>query len=120
MKVIWVLYRNDVTIVTTNNYIVGSLPSHLLTHEYGVAVVGGGPSGVTAALYTTHLGHETALIDRGGGRAAMMLDTHNVIGVIHKELREFSKSLEELADRSRPAEIPIPAVLQTLRDAKRR
>ncbi|MFB6256633.1 MAG: NAD(P)/FAD-dependent oxidoreductase, partial [Haloplanus sp.] len=49
--------------------------------EYEVVVVGGGPAGLTAALYTTRLGHETALVDRGGGRAAMMLDTHNVIGV---------------------------------------
>jgi len=49
--------------------------------EYEVAVVGGGPGGLTTALYTTRLGHDTVLIDRGGGRAAMMLDTHNVIGV---------------------------------------
>ena len=49
--------------------------------EYEVAVVGGGPAGLTAALYTTRLGHETILVDRGGGRAAMMQDTHNVIGV---------------------------------------
>jgi len=49
--------------------------------EYDVVVVGGGPAGLTAALYTTRLGHDTAVINRGGGRAAMMLDTHNVIGV---------------------------------------
>lgn len=49
--------------------------------EFDVVVVGGGPAGLTAALYTTRLGHETLVIDRGGGRAAMMLDTHNVIGV---------------------------------------
>jgi thioredoxin reductase (NADPH) len=49
--------------------------------EYEVVVVGGGPAGLTAALYTTRLGHRTAVVDRGGGRAAMMLDTHNVIGV---------------------------------------
>ncbi|RRJ32040.1 NAD(P)/FAD-dependent oxidoreductase [Halocatena pleomorpha] len=48
---------------------------------YDVAVVGGGPAGLTTALYTTRLGHDTVLINRGGGRAAMMLDTHNVIGV---------------------------------------
>jgi len=48
---------------------------------YEVAVVGGGPAGLSAALYTTRLGHDTVVIDRGGGRAAMMLDTHNVIGV---------------------------------------
>ena len=49
--------------------------------EYDVVVVGGGPAGLTAALYATRLGNRTALVDRGGGRAAMMLDTHNVIGV---------------------------------------
>jgi len=49
--------------------------------EYDVIVAGGGPAGLTAALYTTRLGHDTAVVNRGGGRAAMMLDTHNVIGV---------------------------------------
>ena len=49
--------------------------------EYQVAVIGGGPAGLTTALYTTRLGHDTVLIDRGGGRAAMMQDTHNVIGI---------------------------------------
>ena len=52
-----------------------------MTEHYQVTVVGGGPAGLTAALYTTRLGHDTAVIDRGGGRAAMMLDTHNVIGI---------------------------------------
>jgi thioredoxin reductase (NADPH) len=51
------------------------------TDTYEVIVVGGGPGGLTTALYTTRLNHDTALIDRGGGRAAMMVDTHNVIGV---------------------------------------
>jgi thioredoxin reductase (NADPH) len=49
--------------------------------RYEVVVVGGGPAGLQTALYTTRLGHDTAVIDRGGGRAAMMLDTHNVVGV---------------------------------------
>ncbi|MES3160830.1 MAG: NAD(P)/FAD-dependent oxidoreductase [Halorubrum sp.] len=48
---------------------------------YEIAVVGGGPAGLTTALYGTRLGHDTVLVDRGGGRAAMMMDTHNVIGV---------------------------------------
>ncbi|USZ68471.1 NAD(P)/FAD-dependent oxidoreductase [Halorussus salilacus] len=51
------------------------------TREYEVAVVGGGPAGLTAALYTTRLGHDTVVVNRGGGRAAMMADTHNVVGV---------------------------------------
>ncbi len=49
--------------------------------DVDVAVVGGGPAGLTAALYTTRLGLDTLVLDRGGGRAAMMTDTHNVIGV---------------------------------------
>ncbi|AFK18745.1 NAD(P)/FAD-dependent oxidoreductase [Haloferax mediterranei ATCC 33500] len=53
--------------------------------EYEVVVVGGGPAGLQSALYTTRLGHDTALVDRGGGRAAMMLDTHNVIGVTEEQ-----------------------------------
>ncbi len=51
------------------------------TTEYEVVVVGGGPAGLSAALYATRLGHATAVVDRGGGRAAMMADTHNVIGI---------------------------------------
>ncbi len=51
------------------------------TDSYEVVVVGGGPAGLTTALYATRLGHETAVIDRGGGRTAMILDTHNVLGV---------------------------------------
>ena len=49
--------------------------------DYEVVIVGGGPAGLTAALYTTRLGHDAAVINRGGGRAAMMRETHNVIGV---------------------------------------
>jgi thioredoxin reductase (NADPH) len=48
---------------------------------YEVVVVGGGPAGQTAALYSTRLGHRTALLDRGGGRAAMMQEVHNMIGI---------------------------------------
>ncbi|MDZ7745841.1 MAG: NAD(P)/FAD-dependent oxidoreductase [Halobacteriales archaeon] len=50
-------------------------------HEYEVVVVGGGPAGMTAALYSTRLGHDTAVVNRGGGRAAMMQEVHNLLGV---------------------------------------
>lgn len=49
--------------------------------KYEVSVIGGGPAGLSTALYTTRLGHDTVVFDRGGGRCAMMADTHNVIGV---------------------------------------
>ncbi|MFC7028353.1 NAD(P)/FAD-dependent oxidoreductase [Halomicroarcula sp. GCM10025324] len=57
------------------------MSDHSERHEYEVVVVGGGPAGMTAALYTTRLGHRTALVNRGGGRAAMMQEVHNVLGV---------------------------------------
>ncbi|MEF8851878.1 MAG: NAD(P)/FAD-dependent oxidoreductase [Haloarculaceae archaeon] len=50
-------------------------------HEYEVVVVGGGPAGMTAAMYSTRLGHRTAVVNRGGGRAAMMQEVHNLLGV---------------------------------------
>ncbi|CCQ32288.1 thioredoxin reductase protein [Halorhabdus tiamatea SARL4B] len=50
-------------------------------NEYDVIVVGGGPAGQSAALYTTRLGHRTAIVDVGGGRAAMIQEVHNLIGV---------------------------------------
>ena len=56
----------------------------LPVESYEAVVVGGGPAGQTAALYTTRLGHSTALVDRGGGRAAMMQDVHNLIGVVEE------------------------------------
>jgi thioredoxin reductase (NADPH) len=48
---------------------------------YEVAVVGGGPAGQMAAMYSARLGHRTALVDRGGGRAAMMQEVHNMVGI---------------------------------------
>ncbi|WP_049979529.1 NAD(P)/FAD-dependent oxidoreductase [Halolamina rubra] len=56
------------------------MSDELPTEEYEVVVVGGGPAGQTAALYSTRLGHRTALVDRGGGRGAMQ-EVHNLIGV---------------------------------------
>ncbi|WP_459191522.1 NAD(P)/FAD-dependent oxidoreductase [Halosimplex sp. J119] len=48
---------------------------------YDVVVVGGGPAGTTAALYTTRLGHSTALFEKEGGRHAAVSHVHNVYGV---------------------------------------
>jgi thioredoxin reductase (NADPH) len=48
---------------------------------YEVVVVGGGPAGLTTALYTTRLGHRTALVDREGGRYESVASVHNLLGV---------------------------------------
>ncbi|MFC7140571.1 NAD(P)/FAD-dependent oxidoreductase [Halosimplex aquaticum] len=49
--------------------------------SYDVVVVGGGPAGATAALYTTRLGHSTAVFEKEGGRHAAVNHVHNVYGV---------------------------------------
>jgi len=49
--------------------------------SYDVAVVGGGPAGMTTALYTTRLGHSTAVFETKGGRHAAVAHVHNVYGV---------------------------------------
>ncbi|WP_226480670.1 NAD(P)/FAD-dependent oxidoreductase [Natrinema amylolyticum] len=49
--------------------------------EYEVAVVGGGPAGLTTALYATRLGHRTVLFEKEGGRHARVTHVHNLLGV---------------------------------------
>ncbi|WP_232702681.1 NAD(P)/FAD-dependent oxidoreductase [Halobacterium wangiae] len=49
--------------------------------SYEVVVVGGGPAGTTTALYTTRLGHRTAVFEAPGGRHASVSHVHNVFGV---------------------------------------
>ena len=49
--------------------------------SYEVVVVGGGPAGVTTALYTTRLGHRTAVFEKEGGRHAAVSHVHNLYGV---------------------------------------
>ncbi|SDR35645.1 NAD(P)/FAD-dependent oxidoreductase [Natronobacterium texcoconense] len=49
--------------------------------DYEVVVVGGGPAGLTTAIYTTRLGHETAVFEKEGGRHAAVDHVHNLLGV---------------------------------------
>lgn len=93
--------------------------------EYEVVVIGGGPAGQTAALYSTRLGNRTALIDRGGGRAAMMQDVHNLIGVTEetsgneylgvgkKQLQEYGCDLHRDQVVSCSAESETEAEIET-------
>lgn len=51
------------------------------TPTYEVAVVGGGPAGLTAAIYAARLGHRTAVVDAGDGRHKAVARVHNLVGV---------------------------------------
>lgn len=48
-------------------------------HEVGIVV--GGPAGMTTALYTTRLGHRTAVFEKEGGRHSRASHVHNLLGV---------------------------------------
>ncbi len=62
--------------------------------QYEVVVVGGGPAGLTTALYTTRLGHRTAVFEGEGGRHAAVNHVHNVLGISE------NVSGQELADHA--------------------
>ena len=49
---------------TTYETVTKSDGAKHVPHEYEVVIVGGGPAGMTAALYSTRLGHKTAEIGR--------------------------------------------------------
>ncbi|MFD1563178.1 NAD(P)/FAD-dependent oxidoreductase [Haloarchaeobius amylolyticus] len=51
------------------------------TPSYELAIVGGGPAGLTTALYTTRLGHPTVVFETEGGRHAAVSHVHNLLGV---------------------------------------
>jgi len=60
--------------------------------SYEVVVVGGGPAGMTTSLYTTRLGHRTAVFEAEGGRHASVSHVHNLFGVSEDVSgRELSK-----------------------------
>ncbi len=47
---------------------------------YDCVIIGGGPAGLTAATYLGRFLRRTLLVDAGGGRAARIPTTHNLLG----------------------------------------
>jgi thioredoxin reductase (NADPH) len=68
--------------------------------EYEVIVVGGGPAGLSAALYSARFDRKTALFDAGQGRSTWHQVNHNYLGfpggIPARELRE--RGYEQLAE----------------------
>lgn len=71
-------------------------------HHYDLIVIGGGPAGLTAALYTAREGIDTLIIERAafGGQAAGTERLDNVPGFAKGILgSEFSSELRQQAER---------------------
>lgn len=78
--------------------------------QYDVLVVGGGPAGMTTALYTTRLGHRTAVIEKKGGRHGSVAHVHNLFGISEdvsgRELAEHAtEQLEEYGGHYIPDQV---------------
>ncbi len=64
--------------------------------EYDVAIVGGGPAGVSSAIYTSRKGLKTALItDRIGGQVQDTKGIENMISIKYTEGKDLSDNLNK-------------------------
>ena len=77
---------------------------------YDTAIIGGGPAGLTAAIYLARYRREVVVFDRGGSRAAMIPTSHNHAGYpegIHGEdlLADMRKQAQQFGAELRHADI---------------
>ena len=77
---------------------------------YDIIIVGGGPAGLTAALYAKRAGFSTLLLEGGvlGGQAAATPDIENWPGTRHISGSDFAANLYEQS-RALGAELRLEA-----------
>ncbi len=54
--------------------------TYAVPQHYDCVIIGGGPAGLTAAVYLARYRRRIALFDGGGSRAALIPESHNYPG----------------------------------------
>jgi len=87
--------------------------------RFDVAVIGGGPAGIAAAVYASRKGLRTTLLaERLGGQVLDTVRIENIIGIPRTEGPKYARDLEEHL-RANPVEVHHPARVKHLTTAPR-
>jgi thioredoxin reductase (NADPH) len=65
---------------STNTLTTSTLTAHAAAHVYDTLIVGGGPGGLTAAIYLRRFTRNVALVDKGNSRLRLIPVSHNYPG----------------------------------------
>ena len=67
---------------------------------YDVIIIGGGPAGLTAAIYASRRGLKTLVLTRDiGGQAAKTFDIENYPGIVHTTGPALAATMKEQAEK---------------------
>ena len=81
---------------------------------YDTIIIGGGPAGLTAAIYASRRSLKTLVLTRDiGGQAAMTFDIENYPGLIHTTGPNLAKTMKDQAEAFR-AEIKFEEVIKII------
>ena len=66
-----------------------------MENKYQAVIIGGGPAGVSAALYLARANIKTAIVENGPGALARAHKIENFYGIAASGLKLYSEGLEQ-------------------------